>query len=232
MSNPIQETAFIQSEADAWFERNSDNLLIPVDSNHHVIRAINRLSLPENGEFADLGGGSGKVSARVLNMFPNWRGHVLEPSGKAVQQGQEAFPALRFYQGSITRPSDMPNSLFDLVIVCGVFTWVDRCLLSQAVANVDSLIKQGGYLVVSDFDPAYPRANPYHHRSGLFTYKQDYSLPFLALNTYSLVLRESLSLSEHTGCDPEDPYDTQWMTAVLRKDLQGRYFSKAKAGID
>lgn len=226
MNDFIQENAFVESEADAWFERNSKSASSPMSHDHHIIRAIKKLILPGKGAFADLGGASGRVSAAISEVLPEWQGYVIEPSRKAVVHGENVFPHLRFQQGSITQAEDLPNYLFDLVIVSGVFTWLDRFLLSSAIANTDKIIKNGGILIVSDFDPPHPRANPYHHRDGLYTYKQDYSTPFLSLNTYNLVSRESMFMANHTSCDASDKYDTRWMTAVLQKDINGRYFKK------
>jgi hypothetical protein len=69
--------------------------------------------------------------------------------------------------------------------------------------------------------------NRYAHREGLFTYKQDYAECFLALRTYHLESR--VSYFADSAFDQEDPYDRRWMTAVLRKDLHGRYGRPADA---
>ena len=160
MIESLQEKAFIEVEADAWFERNIDGILSSVKPDHHIIKAIQKLELPQSGRFADLGGGSGMVSAGILNLLPKWEGHVLEPSRKAIDHGHASFPSLRFHQGSITQATDLPKGPFDLVVVSGVLTWVDRTLLSQAIANTDIIVKNGGYLIISDFDPAHPQGSP------------------------------------------------------------------------
>lgn len=218
-----QEDAFVNSEADAWYDRNKSEIMQPVPKEHKVIKAISESCMPHSGYFIDLGGGWGKVAAGINNLYPDWQGTGLEPSKKAIKAGSVAFPSLKFICGSLTQPKDMPSELYDLAIICGVFTWIDRSLLSQAVANIDSLVKPGGYIIVSDFYTPFPRANKYHHQDGLFTFKQDYSLPFLSLNIYTERYRNSQPMIEHTHFDEDDPYDAWWMTSVLQKDLLGRY---------
>jgi len=223
----FQEKKFIDSEADAWFERNQHIILEPATPDHRVIKALVKLSLPETGVLIDLGGGSGKVASGILKIRPEWKALVIEPSDKACQAGRKVFPNVEFSEGSITQVTDMPNLVVDLIIVSGVLSWIDRTLLSQAIANIDKLLKDKGTLIISDFDPAFPRANPYRHSEGLFTFKQDYSLPFMALNTYSIVYRES-ELANHSSSDINDSYDTQWQTVVLKKDLIGKYYINNK----
>lgn len=218
-----QEKAFVASEADAWFSRNQNAILDPASKDDKVIKAIVESGIPQSGYFIDLGGGAGKVAAGITKLYPGWQGTVLEPSQKAVQAGSLAFPSLDFICGSLTQQKDMPSKLYDLAIICGVFTWIDRALLSQAVANIDRIVKPGGYIIVSDFYTPYPRANMYHHKEGLFTFKQDYSLPFLSLNIYTEHYRNSQPMTGHTHFDAHDPYDAWWMTSVLQKDLFGRY---------
>ena len=111
---------------------------------------------------------------------------------------------------------------FDLAVISGVFCWVDRSLLSQAIANIDSLVKPSGHIIINDFYTPFSRANDYHYEDGIFTYKQDYSLPFKSLNIYTEIYRNSGPV-KHSNFDNIDPYDVWWLTSVLQKDLLGRY---------
>lgn len=219
-----QESVFVGSEADAWFTRNARSILEPAGSAHPVIEAIRAIELPTRGHLIDLGGAAGQVAAGVTSRYSGWQATILEPSAKAIKAGQAVFPKSTFVRGSLTQPKDIPAGQFDLVIVSFVMHWIDRTLLGQAIANIDRLVKPGGYLLISDFYTPYPRANSYHHHTGLFTYKQDYSLPFLALNLYTQIFLKVGQMS-HTHSDVCDPYDAWQMTVVLRKDLDGRYRS-------
>lgn len=85
-------------------------------------------------------------------------------------------------------------------------------LADVGLADRGSLSNVGGEIAA---------ANPYAHREGLFTYKQDYSACFTSLGIYHPELRRSFETG--SAADPDDPYDRRWTTAILRKDLHGRY---------
>ncbi|WKT81359.1 class I SAM-dependent methyltransferase [Thermosynechococcus sp. PP45] len=223
-----QDTIFVNQEADAWYERNAASATEPAPANDRILRALSHLTLPAQGILIDVGGSSGRVAEGFRRQYPQWHCRVVEPSGKAIAAGKKAFPHLEFTQGSITQAQGLPWQEATIVVISSVFHWVDRSLLSRAVANVDLALKDGGYLVISDFDSPFLRANAYKHRSGLYTYKQDYAEIFRQLGIYHLIYRFSETLVDHSGSDLDDPYDRQWVTSILRKDLQDRYFHKSE----
>ncbi len=217
-----QEDKFIEKEGDAWFERNKPSKLKPVTKEHNVIKGMMAVNLPASGSLIDLGGGVGSVAAGAIKFFPNWKASVLEPSRKAIEAGKKTFPGIDFRCGSLTREIDLPNEKYDLAIISMVFSWIDRSLLSKAVSNIDHLVKPGGHIVIQDFYTPTPKANKYHYDKDLFTYKQDYTLPFKALNIFTEIYSKS-SETNHTKFDENDSYDTWLVTSILLKDLKGRY---------
>lgn len=222
-----QERAFLEGEADAWMRRNPDSTTLP-PADDPVLAALAVCPLAERGALLDVGGAAGRISAAFLRDHPRWFVRVVDASGEAIAAGRRAFPDVRFDQGTITKPlppAEPPRTAYDVVVVAGVLCWTERGLLGQAIANTDAAVADGGHLVLADYDPPFPRANPYAHRAGLFTYKQDYAQCYLALGIYHLVHRRSFVYD--SAADPTDPYDRQWMTAVLRKDLTGRYARRA-----
>jgi len=224
-----QETAFVTKEADAYFERNAPATLVPAPPDHRVLSTLRRIGLPKRGVLVDVGGGTGQLAAGFLEAYPGWSAKVIEPSRRAIEAGKKAFPTVDFREGSISKPDDLAFEPADLVIVSGVFCWIERALLSRAVSNVDLICRNSGFLVICDFDAPFPRANPYKHHNGLFTFKQDYAGIFCALGTYTLLSRESTSSVEYTRSDEHDPYDQQWVASILRKDLTGRYYRPSPA---
>lgn len=220
-----QEKAFVKSEADNWYIRNRDVINVPVDeSNPHLSMEILRnWKLAASGRFIDLGGGNGRVAAYFKNIFPSWEVFVLEPSGKAIEAGKALFPNVNFYQGSITEKCSFPPGSFDICHISGVLCWIDRNLLSLAVSNIDAILADEALLSITDFYTTGQRANPYAHHTGIFTYKQDYSLPFLGLGTYSLVSALNRNVDSHTSSDSHDAYDAYFSTFLIQKDLYGRY---------
>jgi SAM-dependent methyltransferase len=219
-----QEDVFLDSEADAWFSRNAESAIEPAAPDQRVLTALRQVDLPSVGMLLDVGGASGKIAEAFRLQHPSWQCRVVEPSAEAIAAGTKAFPSLEFSQGSIAQSQGMPWTEQDVVIVSGVFCWVDRRLMSRAVCNVDMAVKPGGKLLISDFDPPFLRANPYKHHPGLYTYKQDYAEIFRQLGTYQMLYRVSESMASHSASDVNDSYDCQWVTTVLQKDLHGRYF--------
>jgi SAM-dependent methyltransferase len=217
-----QEKTFIESEADAWTRRNPP-AAVPVQSEDSRLVALAKVGLPDEGALIDVGGASGQFAAGFLRDHAGWSARVVEPSGEAIRAGQKMFPAVEFNQGSIANPlpSGPNRGRYDVVVVSGVLCWVERDLLSRAVANTDAVLADGGLLLVADFDSPSLRVNPYRHAPGLFTYKQDYAQCFLSLGLYHLQYRCSEILGSIANVN--DPYDRQWMIAVLRKDFEGRY---------
>ena len=217
-----QENVFIEGQSDAWFDRNFKNGIKALPEEHRIIRLVKSLDLPSSGNLIDVGGAAGSVAAGIIKVCPGWKATVLEPSQKAVKAGSKIFPWIDFIQGSIAKKNDMPNKAFDIALVSGVLCVIDRSLLSQAIANIDSLIKPNGHIIIYDFYTPFPRANDYHHQDGIFTYKQDYSLPFKSLNIYTEIYRNSGPV-KHSNFDNVDPYDVWTLISVLQKDLMGRY---------
>lgn len=220
-----QEQAFLDGEADAWMRRNPYSAELP-PADDPLLAAFAVCEFPEKGAFLDAGGAAGRIGAAFLRSHPSWLVRVVDASGEAIAAGRRAFPDVLFDQGTLTKPLPAAypeRAAYDVVVVSGVLCWIERGLLSHAIANTDAALVDGGLLVIADHDAPIPRANPYVHRAGLFTYKQDYANCYLALGTYHLMYRRSIVYG--SAANPADPYDRQWMTAVLRKDLTGRYAS-------
>jgi hypothetical protein len=219
-----QEAIFLNQEADAWFRRNAPSTLQPASYDDPILKALRQVKLPEQGILLDVGGAWGRIAEAFRREHPTWQCCVVEPSSAAISAGTQAFPEIKFYQGSIAQKEGLPCAPVDVAIVSGVFCWVDRNLLSYAISNVDIAIRDGGWLVIADFDSPFLRANPYKHFAGAYSYKQDYAQIFNSLGIYHTVYRFSENLVEHSASDNNDPYDRQWAITILKKDLQGRYF--------
>lgn len=218
-----QEKAWRDGEADAWFRRAGVAWLHAARMDDPVLTALKCCELPDEGRMLDVGGSTGRIGAGFLHDHPGWCVDVLEISEEAMAAGRKAFPKLRFQRGSIT-DYDVHPAHYDVVVACAVLHFIERRLLSSAIANTDAALADGGLLVLHDFDPPYPRENHYAHQPGLFTYKQDYTSCYLSLGIFLLEYRRSCI--KGSAANPSDPYDRQWMTAVLRKDLRGRYLKE------
>lgn len=179
-----QDKIFAESEADHWFERNqaflekgleSDLPLCLIDTYHLQPKKV-----------LEVGAANGY---RLAAIYRKYQAEVvaIEPSPKAIADGQARFPMIRFVRALA---HDIPlKTSFDLIIVNFVFHWIDRAHLIQSAAEIDRLLEDGGYLVIGDFYPRNLPRVPYHHLrgGGVFIYKQDYAAIFTATGLYQSI---------------------------------------------
>lgn len=70
---------------------------------------------------------------------------------------------------------------------------VDRSYLLKTVAEVDRVLKRGGFLSIEDFDVPIPYKRTYKHNPNVFTYKYDYTKLFLGDPSYMLIEKTTYS---------------------------------------
>lgn len=220
----LQDSLFSDFEGDRWFERNRTalNAFDPVADLPLKLIGLYGLT-PER--VLEIGAANGFRLA-TIHERTGAETVALEPSAQAVLNGRASFPSITFIRGTA---SAVPlRDSFDLVIVNFVFHWIDRQSLLRAVAEVDRLVSDGGYLLVGDFHPANQLQVRYHHidTEEVFTYKQNYAATFLASGLYHPV---SLLTAQHGNKEPQPrASESERIGAwLLRKELQGHYLGSA-----
>jgi SAM-dependent methyltransferase len=220
----LQDRLFSESEGDRWFERNRRALNAFDASADLPLKLIGLYGL-NPGRVLEIGAANGfrlaaireRTGAQVV---------ALEPSALAVLNGKASFPFIAFIRGTA---SAVPlRESFDLVIVNFVFHWIDRQSFLRAVAEIDRLVNNGGFLLIGDFYPSNRLQVRYHHleTNEVFTYKQNYAATFLASGLYHPV---SLLTAHHSDAElqarvTESERIGAWL---LRKELQGHYLDSA-----
>jgi SAM-dependent methyltransferase len=134
----------------------------------------------------EVGAANGRRLAAIIERY-GCRAVAVEPSQKAIEAGRAKFPKVQFMQGNAAEVS--LQETFDLVIVNGVFCWVDRSTLLRSVAQIDRLLANGGFLIIGDFYPTNMLKVHYHHLPDhdIYTYKQNYAAIYLASGLYHAV---------------------------------------------
>lgn len=185
--SPGQVALFADSEGDRWFLRNRDNLrrgeANPRDPALDLV--FHKRLRPRR--VLEVGAANGWRLARIESRL-GARCVAVEPSAKAIAEGRRLFPRIRFFRGLAHKlPGPVRRMRFDLVLVNFVFHWVDRSQLLESAAQIDSVLEDGGHLLIGDFLPPAPEKVPYHHlkRGRAWTYKQDYALLFKASCLYA-----------------------------------------------
>jgi len=215
----LQKNIFLESEADAWFERNhaavsskdyssNDSLTSAIvgligDASLDVSRAIKVL---------EVGCGEGR---RLEWLAKNTGIEVygIEPSQKAVD--------LAISRGVQVKRSTADEILFedatfDIVIFGFCLYLCDRKDLFRIAKEADRVLKDNAWLVMQDFYSKAPIETDYHHLLGLKSYKMDYKTLFDWHPSYSCYSHQV----HHHGSTKFTDDPSEWVaTSVLRKSV-------------
>ncbi len=110
----------------------------------------------------------------------------VEPSRRVLAEGKRLYPKIHLRRGLAESLPVTSMERFDLVIVNFVLHWVARASLMKALAEVDRVVSDSGYLILADFFPDLPTRVRYHHliRPRLYTYKVNYTHLFESTGLY------------------------------------------------
>ena len=210
-----QKQVFLDLEGDRYFQRNKEAL--------DAGRGGQDLALYE--KYMERGARVleiGCANGRNLEYFVRSRGIAasgIDPSELAVQQGRTRAPYLELSVGTADA-LPYPDAHFDFVLFGFCLYLVDRPLLSKVVSEADRVLRDSGYMGITDFDVSTPLRRPYQHCKGLHSYKYDYSRLFLAFPHFSLV--EKLAFS-HTATRFTPEVQERLSAVLLFKDHAQAY---------
>jgi len=225
-----QDEIFLKSEGDRWLARNKDAISNPEYLvNDQVIGTMMMMKLAPQSVL-EIGASNGWRLHEIGRRF-GCSVTAVEPSSTAIQDGQARFPSVQFLRGTASALPFDHAAQFDLVILNFVLHWVDRSTLLRAVAEIDRVLADGGFLLIGDFHPALPQRVRYHHLPDqeVWTYKQNYADIFLASNLYETTVSYSFDHDTHTLRSNVPPADRAQVT-LLRKCLSDRYQNGSSLG--
>lgn len=220
----LQDEIFLKGEGDSWFNRNSaaiESKLSKFDWPTYLIDLIEDKN--DIRKVAELGCSNGWRLQKLSEIYPEVEFYGCDPSMEAIESGRLQYPKLKLLPGVL---SDVPfQEQFDIVIVFGVFCWVDRASLARSFAEVDRVVKDHGFLVIGDFLPDYPQRRSYDHLAGanVYTYKQNYPAIFESLGLYHELAKFS---NDYTKCNLalQTPGSAmRWSCSILQKSLTDFY---------
>lgn len=170
-----QKNIFWDSEGDAWLERNQIALTqMSLPDQDKLLPDLLELPLQPKMKVLEIGCGSAERLVWLQeNLALECSG--IDPSVKAVEIARSN--GVDAYQGTADNlPFD--NESFDVVIFGFCLYLCDRKDLCQIVKEADRVLKRQSWLVILDFFTPIPISRPYHHFSGIFSYKMDYRTLF------------------------------------------------------
>lgn len=208
-----QRDIFLSDEADQWFDRNK-TALVP-DRPDPVFEAVSYVGIQPR-RILEIGCANGWRLNRLHQKF-GAECVGIDPSGKAITQGRETFPALDLRVGSA---DELPGATgeYDLVIFGFCLYLIDPNLHFRCIAEADRVLGDKGFLAIFDFLAPVPYHNIYSHREGVRSFKHEFSRYFLAHPAYNLIHRAL----DHGKSDLLDP-DRREGVDILVKSLDNAF---------
>jgi ubiquinone/menaquinone biosynthesis C-methylase UbiE len=212
-----QNSIFLNCEGDAWYDRNQNHLMQINITGEPDVSYILSSMLPVKNQIdniLEIGCSSG-IKLKKLCDELDAKGVGIEPSEKAVMYGNAMkHDAVTLVQGT---GDSLPfaDASFDLVNFAFCLYLFDRNTLLKSLAEADRVLKPGGYMVITDFDPGTQRKRPYSHFPGLFSYKQNYASLYTSAGLYYLTGKKSFS---HRSPVFEADADERVSTQILYKE--------------
>lgn len=214
-----QSEVFRRSEGDSWYGRNKPHLAPQAMAESRDVRAICSALAPyahRIGRVLEIGCSSGMKLEAICGRL-SAHGEGVEPSQIAVDEGNARAKAadIRLQQGTGDALPFQPQT-FDLVYFAFCLYLFDRNALLQSLAEADRVLKPGGFLAITDFDPGTRHKRPYSHHEGLYSFKQDYASIYTQSGLYCLVGKESFS---HRVPHFDEESGERVSTSILYKEL-------------
>lgn len=213
-----QEKIFLKGEGDRWFRRNRAalNTKSRLDPTLEIIR---RSGLKPKKVF-EIGCANGW---RLEEIRKKYRARCvgIEPSRAAIKDGKHSFPRIRLIRAIASR---IPiKEMFDLVIVNYVLHWISREYLVRSLSEIDRMVADNGYLVITDFAPDRPARARYHHlpEKKVWTFKTDYPAMFESTGLYERV--KELTFHHETHKIGPAPSKNRGRAVLLKKSLLAYY---------
>ncbi len=201
-SDLTQTSAFLRGEGDNWFKRNRERLTNASMSTEVLKRTLGN-SLFDIRSILEIGCANGSHLYELSKTFKA-ECYGIDPSSDAINAGNQEYPSLNLSVG-IGQDLNFSNESFDLVHFGFCLYLFDRSNIFQAVAEADRVLRAGGFLAITDFDPNIRHERQYHHLQDLNSFKNSYSDFFTGGGHYYLVAKESFShASEHFAIENDE----------------------------
>ena len=212
MTTPSQRQVVLEGEGDAWFQRNrqadADQIAHWIDQDP-LAQLLEHMPLPRGPEVSvfEVGCGQG-LRLTGLSKAKGWSVAGLDPSEKAIAAVNAAG-----CKGMVGTAEALPlaDRSVDLLIYGFCLYLCDRDDLFRIVAEAHRVLKLQAWLAILDFWSPHQGINPYHHRPGIQSYKDD--LPAMFSWHPSYVITDHRLRHHATRAHTDEPQE--WVAATL-----------------
>jgi ubiquinone/menaquinone biosynthesis C-methylase UbiE len=218
MTQSSQRQIFLDGEGDAWYERNHRSSLVQREQwqeHDPLAQLLAELPLPRGSEVSALEVGCGQ-GLRLLRMEQEfgWQVAGVDPSSVAV----EAVLSMGLKAHVATADAlPLPDASVDLLIYGFCLYLCDRSDLFKIAAEAHRVLKPESWLVMLDFWSRHQISTPYHHCSGVFSYKDDLPAMFSWHPSYVITDHRLRRHASHVYTD--NPREWVAATILRRFDL-------------
>lgn len=163
-----------------------------------------------------------------LNFLSKEHGFELfgcDPSNEAIDFGINRWPAtskINLIQG-ISNRLPYEDNQFDMVIAGFLLYVTPREIIPETICEMNRVLKEGGFLVLTDFDTQIPYIRVNKHNESMPVFKEDYANRFLTMGYY---LAEKYSYS-HAGTCFNPDIQERVSTQILYKEKESTLYVNA-----
>lgn len=151
-----QDNVYLDTEADNFFYRNKYNFAnLPEKKQVLIDQFANYVDNTKIDNILEIGCHIGDLLDYSVKKFSAKKGYGIEPSVKAVQEGNKRFgKTCKLVKGIASNDHVLKKiPVCDLVIINDVFCWISRDSILRSIANIDEHLGDNGYLIIRDFLP-------------------------------------------------------------------------------
>lgn len=213
-----QKSIFLEYEGDGWFNRNREALIKQEISKPLLFY---RNYLQAGFRILEIGCADG-YNLNHLQSMVECECYGVDPSKQAIEEGRKQYPSINLLVGTADN-LEFADCFFDFILFGFCLYLTDRNLLTKIVAEADRVLKNKGYIGITDFDSKFPKQRTYKHFNGVLSYKMDYASLFLAFPHFSMADKYCFSHAEdHFVKDVKE----RVCSCVLYKDMDNAYFDE------
>jgi ubiquinone/menaquinone biosynthesis C-methylase UbiE len=210
-----QKHLFLESEGDAWHDRNLEALSQKDYGDDEITKVVAELCDAKqyiNGKIKILEVGCG--SGGRLNWLARNAGVEvcgIDPSSRAVEQAvQLEIPVVKGTADNLP----FESGSIDIIVYGFCLYLCDQTDLFQIAKEADRVLRSEAWVVIRDFYSDSSLRVPYHHREGVLSHKMDYGRLF---DWHPFYTRYFHRVSDHSSGNYTDEEGNWVATTILRK---------------